>query len=135
MGAAKLELVDYHNKTSLIRGWDELFSKLDDNLSSLSSMKQSPYYKVFEDDALAWEDKLTRLRVLFDIWIDVQRRWVYLEGIFYGSADIKQQLPMSLQDLNPLIRVCAAHAKCPYEAWSLRCAWITECPSHPRTFI
>ena len=71
-GAAKLELVDYHNKTSLIRGWEDLFGKLDDNLSSLSSMKQSPYFKVFEDDAIAWEEKLTRLRVLFDLWIDVQ---------------------------------------------------------------
>ena len=91
--SAQLDLVDYQNKTSLIRGWDDLFTRLDDHLSSIFSMKQSPYYKVFEDDAIAWEDKLTRLRVIFDIWIDVQRRWIYLEGIFYGSADIKQQLP------------------------------------------
>ncbi len=25
-------------------------------------------------------------------WIDVQRRWVYLEGIFFGASDIKTQL-------------------------------------------
>lgn len=31
---------------------------------------------------------------LFDVWIDVQRRWVYLEGIFTGSADIKTLLPV-----------------------------------------
>ena len=42
----------------------------------------------FEEDALAWEDKLNRINALFDVWIDVQRRWVYLEGIFTGSADI-----------------------------------------------
>ena len=29
-----------------------------------------------------------------DVWIDVQRQWVYLEGIFSGSADIKHLLPM-----------------------------------------
>lgn len=29
-----------------------------------------------------------------DIWIDVQRPWVYLEGIFTGSADIKHLLPV-----------------------------------------
>src|SRR6201996_2857035 len=29
-----------------------------------------------------------------DIWIDVQRQWVYLEGIFSGSADIKHLLPV-----------------------------------------
>jgi dynein heavy chain 1 len=28
------------------------------------------------------------------VWIDVQRQWVYLEGIFSGSADIKHLLPV-----------------------------------------
>jgi len=27
------------------------------------------------------------------MWKDVQRRYVYLEGIFFGSADIKSMLP------------------------------------------
>ena len=48
----------------------------------------------FEEDALSWEDKLNRINALFDVWIDVQRRWVYLEGIFTGSADIKHLLPI-----------------------------------------
>lgn len=43
-------------------------------------MKLSPYYKVFEEEALTWEEKLNRINALFDVWIDVQRRWVYLEG-------------------------------------------------------
>ncbi len=42
---------------------------------------------------MTWEDKLNRISALFDVWIDVQRRWVYLEGIFSGSADIKTLLP------------------------------------------
>jgi len=29
----------------LIKGWDDLFSKLDEDLNNLSSMKISPYYK------------------------------------------------------------------------------------------
>ena len=49
---------------------------------------------VFEEDASSWEDKLNRVHVLFDVWIDVQRQWVYLEGIFAGSADIKHLLPV-----------------------------------------
>ncbi|VEN57747.1 unnamed protein product [Callosobruchus maculatus] len=57
-------------------------------------MKLSPYYKVFEEEALTWEEKLNRINALFDVWIDVQRRWVYLEGIFSGSADIKTLLPV-----------------------------------------
>lgn len=57
-------------------------------------MKLSPYYKVFEEEAAGWEEKLNRIHVLFDVWIDVQRQWVYLEGIFTGSHDIKHLLPV-----------------------------------------
>ncbi|KAJ3032718.1 hypothetical protein HDV00_007194 [Rhizophlyctis rosea] len=88
-----IELVNYQNKCRLIKGWDELFAKCSENLNSLVAMKHSPYYKVFEEDASAWEDKLNRVHVLFDVWIDVQRQWVYLEGIFTSSADIKHLLP------------------------------------------
>ncbi|GBG31493.1 Dynein heavy chain, cytoplasmic [Hondaea fermentalgiana] len=89
----ELDLVNFQNRCRIIRGWDELFTQLDEHTNSLASMKQSPYFKVFEEDASAWEDKLLRIRVVLDIWIDVQRRWVYLGAILFGSADIKQQLP------------------------------------------
>jgi dynein heavy chain 1 len=89
-----LDLVNYQNKCRLIRGWDDLFTKCGEHLNSLTAMKMSPYYKVFEEDASSWEEKLNRIHVLFDVWIDVQRQWVYLEGIFSGSADIKHLLPV-----------------------------------------
>ncbi|KAL7268764.1 dynein heavy chain [Rhizina undulata] len=89
-----LDLVSYQNKCRLIRGWDELFAKCSENLNSLQAMRHSPYYKEFEDEASSWEDKLNRVHVLFDIWIDVQRQWVYLEGVFTGNADIKHLLPI-----------------------------------------
>ncbi|KZF19340.1 dynein heavy chain [Xylona heveae TC161] len=88
-----LDLVHYQNKCRLIRGWDDLFAKCSENLNSLQAMRHSPYYKEFEDDASAWEDRLNRVHVLFDVWIDVQRQWVYLEGVFTGNADIKHLLP------------------------------------------
>lgn len=28
-----------------------------------------------------------------EIWIQVQKHWIYLEGIFIGNEDIRQQLP------------------------------------------
>jgi len=86
--------VNYQNKCRLVKGWDDLFAKCGENLNSLTAMKFSPYYKVFEEDASHWEDRLNRIHVIFDIWIDVQRQWVYLEGIFAGNADIKQLLPV-----------------------------------------
>ncbi|KAF5872560.1 putative dynein heavy chain protein [Botrytis fragariae] len=89
-----LDLVNYQNKCRLIRGWDDLFAKCSENLNSLQAMKHSPYYKEFEEEAASWEDKLNRVHVLFDVWIDVQRQWVYLEGVFTGNADIKHLLPI-----------------------------------------
>ena len=92
----ELDLVLYQNRVRLIRGWDDLFTALDDHTGGLVLMRSSPYYRAvreFQEDGNLWEDRLTKLRAAFDAWIDVQRRWVYLEGIFLGSADIKAQLP------------------------------------------
>eukprot|EP00931_Biecheleriopsis_adriatica_P034702 TRINITY_DN20021_c0_g5_i1.p1 TRINITY_DN20021_c0_g5~~TRINITY_DN20021_c0_g5_i1.p1 ORF type:complete len:4603 (-),score=1119.02 TRINITY_DN20021_c0_g5_i1:34-13842(-) len=92
-----LELVPYKSKCRLIRAWDELFNQLDEHLQSVQSMKMSPFYKSFEDEGATWDDRLNKIRLVFDSWMDVQRRWVYLEGIFGSSADIQQLLPNEFQ--------------------------------------
>ena len=92
----ELDLVLFQNRVRLIRGWDDLFATLDDHIGGLALMKSSPYYRAvreFQEEGKLWEDRLTKLREAFDLWIDVQRRWVYLEGILFGSSDIKAQLP------------------------------------------
>ncbi|KAE8214295.1 hypothetical protein CF327_g2298 [Tilletia walkeri] len=89
-----LDLVNYQNKCRLIRGWDNIFSLAGDNLNALRAMSMSPHYKVFEEEATLWEDRLSKISVLFDTWIDVQRQWVYLEGIFSGSVEIRHILPV-----------------------------------------
>ncbi len=92
----ELELVLYQSRVRLIKGWDNLFTVLDDHLGGLVLMKSSPYYRAvreFQEEGKMWEERLTKLRGAFDSWVEVQRRWVYLEGIFFGSADIKAQLP------------------------------------------
>lgn len=80
----ELDLVLYQNRVRLIRGWDDLFTALDDHAGGLILMRSSPYYRAvreFQEEGNLWEDRLTKLRAAFDAWIDVQRRWVYLEGI------------------------------------------------------
>ena len=94
--SANLELVLYQNRVRLIKGWDDLLGKIDEHLNSLSLMKLSPYFKSvpeFQEGCKSWEERLTKLRSIFNSWVDIQRRWVYLESIFFGSADIKTQLP------------------------------------------
>lgn len=87
-------MIVYKNRTKLISGFDDIFIILDEHLNFLQSMKMSPYFSSFEEEATAWDDKLTRLRSILDVWLEVQRKWVYLEGVFSGSADIKALLPL-----------------------------------------
>jgi dynein heavy chain 1 len=84
--------VRYQGKCNLIKGWDEMFEELDEDLNNLSSMKLSQYYKTFEEEIAQWDDKLQKLKIILDVWIEVQRKWVYLESIFLGSSEIKEML-------------------------------------------
>ena len=88
----ELELVRYQDKCKLIKGWDDMFTALDEHINSFQSMSNSPYYNQFKDDIEPWKDKLEQIRLIFNEWVDVQRKWVYLEGIFFGSADIMNEL-------------------------------------------
>ena len=67
----ELELIKYQTKCKLIRGWDELFTQIDEHINNLGSMKMSPYYKVFEEEIVPWDEKLQKIRIIFDNWIDV----------------------------------------------------------------
>ena len=88
----ELELVRYQQKCKLIKGWEDLFTLVDEHMNNINSMKMSPYYKVFEKDIEPWSKNLEQIRVILDDWMDVQKKYVYLEGIFFGSADIKSML-------------------------------------------
>lgn len=89
-----LTLVPYQNKCRIISGWEDLFTKCSEHLTSLDQMKQSRYYPEFREEGSNWEEKLKRVNELFDVWFDMQRQWVYLEGVFTKTADIKHLLPV-----------------------------------------
>ncbi len=35
-----------------------------------------------------WINSLNKIQETLEIWIEVQRKWMYLEGIFIGNDDI-----------------------------------------------
>jgi len=55
-------------------------------------MKISPYYKAFEEQIVPWDDRLQRVKNILEEWMQVQKKWIYLENIFFGQSDIKLQL-------------------------------------------
>ena len=66
-----LELIRYKSKCKLIKGWTDLIEKVDEDLNTLDSMKISPYYKTFEEEIIPWYEKLEKISILIDIWLDV----------------------------------------------------------------
>lgn len=58
----------------------------------MQQVASSRYVQAFLPEVRRWEQNLNRISETIDIWLIVQRKWIYLEGIFTGSDDIKQQL-------------------------------------------
>ncbi|TMW57276.1 hypothetical protein Poli38472_003201 [Pythium oligandrum] len=94
---AVLELVKY-KKNGQDRGWvlraaDELKLTLEDHMLNLQTMSGSRFISSFAERVRKWEKKLGIVNECLDIWFVVQRKWMYLESIFVGAEDIRQQLP------------------------------------------
>jgi dynein heavy chain 1 len=88
----RFDFVEYKSRCHLIKNWDTLTAFLASQISDLSSMSQSPYFKTFEREAQDWSIRLNKAHAIFDVFIELQRKWVYLEGVFNNSADVQTQL-------------------------------------------
>lgn len=94
---AVLDLVKY-KKNGTDRGWvlraaDELKLTLEDHMLNLQTMSGSRFIASFAERVRKWEKRLGVVNECLDIWFVVQRKWMYLESIFVGAEDIRQQLP------------------------------------------
>ncbi|KAM9321467.1 cytoplasmic dynein 2 heavy chain 1 [Gastrophryne carolinensis] len=87
---AVFTLTDYedsHKRTmKLIKDWRDIVNQVGDNRCLLQSLKDSPYYKGFEDKVSIWEKKLAELDEYLQNLNQIQRKWVYLEPIFGRGA-------------------------------------------------
>ena len=87
--AAEVKFAEHEElgrRTPLISEWKELFSELGDNQMLLQSLKDSPYYKAFQDTGSQFEQKFALLDEVFHTLNLIQRKWVYLEPIFGRGA-------------------------------------------------
>ncbi|XP_025088458.1 cytoplasmic dynein 2 heavy chain 1-like isoform X3 [Pomacea canaliculata] len=86
------EYEDSHKKKlNIIKDWKDLVNQVGDNQSLLQSLKDSPYYRSFEDKASVWEQRLADLDEYLHNLNQIQRKWVYLEPIFGRGALPKEQ--------------------------------------------
>ena len=74
------------NKPKLIKDWKDIFLELGDKQSLIASLKESPFYRSFEDVGSSYEAKLGTLDFTLRSLNSIQRKWVYLAPIFDGGA-------------------------------------------------
>lgn len=93
--AAVFTLTDYQDcenrNLKVIKDWKEIVNEVGDNQCLLHSLKDSPYFKGFEDRATSWEKKLAHLDESLHKLNSIQRKWVYLEPIFGHGALPQEQ--------------------------------------------
>uniref|UniRef100_G1NQJ1 Cytoplasmic dynein 2 heavy chain 1 n=1 Tax=Meleagris gallopavo TaxID=9103 RepID=G1NQJ1_MELGA len=70
----------------LIKDWKDIVNQVGDHRCLLQSLRDSPYYKGFEDKVSIWEKKLAELDEFLQNLNLIQRKWVYLEPIFGRGA-------------------------------------------------
>ncbi|XP_028975291.2 cytoplasmic dynein 2 heavy chain 1 isoform X3 [Esox lucius] len=76
---------------ALIKDWKDIVNQVGDNRCLLQSLKDSPYYRGFQDKVSLWEVRLTDLDEYLVSLNTIQRRWVYLEPIFGRGALPREQ--------------------------------------------
>ncbi|KAM4707116.1 dynein axonemal heavy chain 10 [Discoglossus pictus] len=71
---------------------DDILQILDDNAMNLQSISGSRFVGPFLNTVQLWEKTLSLIGEIIEVWMVVQRKWMYLESIFIGG-DIRSQLP------------------------------------------
>uniref|UniRef100_A0A3Q3WZD5 Cytoplasmic dynein 2 heavy chain 1 n=1 Tax=Mola mola TaxID=94237 RepID=A0A3Q3WZD5_MOLML len=88
--AATFNLTEYTDSSkrtlTLIKDWKDIVNQVGDNRCLLQSLKDSPYYRSFQDKVSLWEIRLSDLDEYLLSLNAIQRRWVYLEPIFGRGA-------------------------------------------------
>ncbi|KAG7199558.1 hypothetical protein KM043_014169 [Ampulex compressa] len=71
---------------------DDLNQILEDNMLNVHGMAASQFIGPFLATVQKWETAMHTVSEVLEVWTDLQRKWLYLEGIFVGG-DIRLQLP------------------------------------------
>lgn len=88
-----LTLFPYKGKTFVLKAYDEVNAKLDDQIVTTQAMLGSQFMKgKLRNETKGWETKLNNMSELIEEVCKCQKTWMYLEPIF-ASDDIHKQMP------------------------------------------
>ncbi|XP_049721902.1 dynein axonemal heavy chain 10 isoform X2 [Elephas maximus indicus] len=104
----KFTVVKYYKGTQergyVLGSVDDIIQSLDDNTFNLQSISGSRFVGPFLQTVHKWEKTLSLIGEVIEIWMLVQRKWMYLESIFIGG-DIRSQLPEEAKKFDNIDRV------------------------------
>ncbi|XP_036352277.2 dynein axonemal heavy chain 10 [Ochotona princeps] len=104
----KFSVVKYykgtHERGYILGSVDEIVQSLDDNTVNLQSISGSRFVGPFLQTVHKWEKSLSLIGEVIEVWMAVQRKWMYLESIFI-SGDIRSQLPDEAKKFDNIDRV------------------------------
>lgn len=88
-------MTEIHERTNLrlLLASEELIETLEENQVALQNMMTSKFIDFFLGEVSDWQKKLSNADQVIQVFFEVQRKWCYLESIFIGSEDIRNQLP------------------------------------------
>ncbi|CAF1493626.1 unnamed protein product [Rotaria magnacalcarata] len=74
-----------------IKAPDEIIQYVEEHTAQISTIKGARYVKPFQREIDYWEKSIAQISELCDGLFNVQRQWLYMEGIF-TSDDVQRQL-------------------------------------------
>jgi dynein heavy chain len=78
--------------TAVLKGVDDINTILDEQITMTQTIMFSAFKGPFEERIEEWNRKLCCVSDVLEVWVTVQRNWLYLQPIF-ESPDINRQLP------------------------------------------
>ncbi|XP_075390744.1 dynein axonemal heavy chain 10 [Tenrec ecaudatus] len=104
----KFTVMKYYKGTQergyILGSVDDVIQCLDDNTVNLQSISGSRFVGPFLHTVHKWEKTLSLIGEVIEIWMLVQRKWMYLESIFIGG-DIRSQLPEEAKKFDSIDKV------------------------------
>ncbi|KAH3681221.1 hypothetical protein WICPIJ_007804 [Wickerhamomyces pijperi] len=85
------------SNVSLVKNFPQLLDLSRQHIDSLQAMKNSRVFAIFERDVLSWEENLIQIHRILSSWVEVQKQWMDLSGVFQdsksNSSGVKSLLP------------------------------------------
>ncbi|KAF0977183.1 hypothetical protein FDP41_003836 [Naegleria fowleri] len=98
------DFVFHVNGVEIVKVSEDVRDNLEENQLQLQASSASRFVEFFIEEIEDWLRKLGKVDTVVTGLLDVQRKWLYLENIFIGTDDIRQQLPNDAKNFDGVDR-------------------------------